>query len=41
LVGQVVISELAAETNEINISKLAKGVYTVRLNGASQKLVVR
>lgn len=40
-VGQVVIIQPATATNEINISKLAKGVYTVRFNGASQKLVVR
>jgi hypothetical protein len=39
--GQVVITQPAVGTNEINISKLAKGVYTVRFNGASQKLVVR
>jgi hypothetical protein len=40
-VGQVVITQQSTETNEINISKLSKGVYTVKFNGASQKLVVR
>ncbi|MFY8034158.1 MAG: T9SS type A sorting domain-containing protein [Flexibacteraceae bacterium] len=39
--GQVVITQPAIGTNEINISKLAKGVYTVRFNGVSQKLVVK
>ncbi len=39
--GQVVITQPAAATNEINISKLAKGVYTVKFNGLSQKLLVR
>ncbi len=39
--GQVVITQPGTETNEINISKLAKGVYTVKFNGVSQKLVVR
>jgi hypothetical protein len=41
MVGKVVIAQPATETNEINISKLAKGVYTVKFNGVSQKLVVR
>jgi hypothetical protein len=41
VVGQVVISQPAIGTNEINITKLAKGVYTVRFNGVSQKLVIR
>jgi hypothetical protein len=41
MVGKVVITQIATETNEINISKLAKGVYTVRFNGLSQKLVVK
>ncbi|MFY8034172.1 MAG: T9SS type A sorting domain-containing protein, partial [Flexibacteraceae bacterium] len=41
VVGQVVISQPASETNEINVSKLAKGVYTVKFNGNSQKLVVK
>jgi hypothetical protein len=40
-VGQVIITQPSTETNEINISKLAKGVYTVKFNGVSQKLVVR
>jgi hypothetical protein len=39
--GQVVITQMATGTNEINIAKLAKGVYSVRFNGVSQKLVVR
>jgi hypothetical protein len=39
--GQVVITEAATGTNEINISKIAKGVYSVRFNGVSQKLVVK
>ncbi|MFY8033208.1 MAG: T9SS type A sorting domain-containing protein, partial [Flexibacteraceae bacterium] len=39
--GQVVITQLATATNEINISKLAKGIYTVKFNGVSQKLVIR
>jgi hypothetical protein len=41
MVGQVVVTQPAKTTNEINISKLAKGVYTVKFNGVSQKLVVR
>ena len=41
VVGQVVMTQSATETNEINVSKLAKGVYSVRFNGASQKLVVK
>jgi uncharacterized delta-60 repeat protein len=41
MVGKVVITQPATKTNEINISKLAKGVYTVKFNGVSQKLVVR
>jgi hypothetical protein len=40
-VGQVVLAQPATGTNEINISKLARGVYAVRFNGVSQKLVVR
>ena len=40
-VGQVVITQPATETNEIDVSKLNHGVYIVRFNGASQKLVVR
>ncbi|MFY8034159.1 MAG: T9SS type A sorting domain-containing protein, partial [Flexibacteraceae bacterium] len=40
-IGQVLITQQANGTNEINISKLAMGVYTVRFNGVSQKLVVR
>lgn len=39
--GQVVITQMATGTNEINITKLAKGVYSVRFNGVSQKLVVK
>jgi hypothetical protein len=39
--GQVLITQPAIGTNEINISKLAMGVYTVKFNGVSQKLVVR
>jgi hypothetical protein len=39
--GQVIITQPATTINEINISKLAKGVYSVKFNGASQKLVVR
>jgi uncharacterized delta-60 repeat protein len=39
--GQVVITQPATETNEIDVSKLNHGVYIVRFNGASQKLVVR
>jgi hypothetical protein len=39
--GQVLITQPAVGTNEINISKLAMGVYTVKFNGVSQKLVVR
>ncbi|MFY8035358.1 MAG: T9SS type A sorting domain-containing protein, partial [Flexibacteraceae bacterium] len=35
LVGQVVITQPANGTNEINISKLAMGVYTVKFNGVS------
>jgi hypothetical protein len=41
VVGQVVMTQPATETNEINVAKLAKGVYSVRFNGASQKLVVK
>ncbi len=41
VVGQVVMTQPATEINEINVSKLAKGVYTVKFNGASQKLVVK
>jgi hypothetical protein len=39
--GQVLITQPATENIEINISKLAMGVYTVKFNGVSQKLVVR
>ncbi|MFY8035323.1 MAG: T9SS type A sorting domain-containing protein, partial [Flexibacteraceae bacterium] len=39
--GQVVFNQPAIETNEINVSKLAKGIYTVKFNGVSQKLVVK
>ena len=39
--GQVVITQPAVGTNEINISKLAMGVYTVRFNGSSKMLVVK
>jgi hypothetical protein len=39
--GQVLITQPGIGTNEINISKLAMGVYTVKFNGVSQKLVVR
>ncbi len=39
--GQVVITQPATATNELNISHLAKGVYTVRFNGASKMLVVK
>ncbi len=39
--GQVLITQPAVGTNEINISKLAMGVYTVKFNGVSQKLVIR
>ncbi len=38
--GQTVITQPATATNELNISHLAKGVYTVRFNGASKMLVV-
>ncbi len=41
MVGKVVINQPAKTTNEINISKLAKGIYTVKLNGTSQKLVLK
>ena len=40
-IGQVVLTQPATTTNEIHISKLAKGVYSVRFNGNSQKLVVK
>jgi hypothetical protein len=44
-IGQVVIKQLAAESNLMNVSKLAKGIYTVRVIGANgvqtQKLVVK
>jgi sugar lactone lactonase YvrE len=39
--GQVVITQPATATNELNLSLLAKGVYTVRFNGASKMLVVK
>jgi uncharacterized delta-60 repeat protein len=39
--GQVVITQTATETNELNLSKYAKGVYTVRFNGGSKILVVK
>ena len=39
--GQVVIAQPATETNEINLSKLAEGVYTVKFNGGSKILVVK
>jgi uncharacterized delta-60 repeat protein len=39
--GQVIITQPANETNELNLSKLAKGVYTVRFNGGSKILVVK
>ncbi len=39
--GQVVITQPAIENNEVNVSKLPKGVYSVRFNGVSQKLVIR
>jgi len=41
VVGQVVLSETATGINEINVSKLLKGIYSVRYNGQSTKLVVR
>ncbi|MFY8032994.1 MAG: T9SS type A sorting domain-containing protein, partial [Flexibacteraceae bacterium] len=41
IVGKVLITQPATETNEINIAKLVKGVYTIKFNGISQKLVVR
>ena len=41
MIGRVVLSEPAINTNEINVGKLAKGVYSVRFNGASQMLVVK
>jgi hypothetical protein len=40
-VGQTVITQSANEHNEINVSKLAKGVYTIKFNGVSQKLVIK
>jgi hypothetical protein len=40
-IGQVMITQLATETNEINVSKLAKGVYTIRFNGTSKLLLVK
>ncbi len=40
-IGQIVLTQPATSTNEIHISKLAKGVYSVRFNGNSQKLVVK
>jgi hypothetical protein len=39
--GQVVITQPATETNELNLAKLAKGVYTVRFNGTSKKFFVK
>jgi hypothetical protein len=41
VVGQVILSETANTTNELNISKLQKGIYTVRYSGQSTKLVVK
>jgi sugar lactone lactonase YvrE len=40
-VGQTVITQSANEHNEINVSKLAKGVYTIKFNAVSQKLVIK
>ena len=40
-VGQAVFTQPATGTNEINISKLTKGIYAVKFKGVSQKLVVR
>jgi hypothetical protein len=40
-IGQVMITQPATETNEINVSKLAKGVYTIRFNGTSKLLLVK
>jgi uncharacterized delta-60 repeat protein len=39
--GQAVITQPATATKEINVSKLAKGIYTVRFNGVSKLLVVK
>jgi uncharacterized delta-60 repeat protein len=39
--GQVVFAQKAKETNEIKVSNLLKGVYTVMFNGISQKLVIQ
>jgi len=41
IVGKVVITQPATGTDELNISKLATGVYTVKVGNATQKLVVR
>jgi len=41
VVGKVVLTQPATGTDEINISKLATGVYTVKVGNATQKLVVK
>jgi len=41
VVGKVVLTQPASGTDELNISELATGVYTVKMSNAIQKLVVR
>jgi len=41
LVGKVVLTQPATGIDELNISKLATGVYTVKVGNSTQKLVVK
>jgi len=41
MVGKVVLTQSATGSDELNISKLATGVYTVKVGNATQKLVVK
>lgn len=38
--GKTCISREIENNGELNITSLAEGIYTVRINGASQKLVI-
>jgi hypothetical protein len=40
LTGKVCLSREMENNGELNISSLAEGIYTVRINGSSQKLVI-
>lgn len=38
--GSIVLTEMVSDNEEIDISRLAEGVYTIRVNGAQQRLVI-